>query len=576
MPDSGCRAIWNPSKTRVLAATGSLTLYDAVTGDILANVEKPHPPKPYPASCAWHPNGTFVASAGIDGFVRFWDGETLKPLGAFRPVSDKDLTPTDLIDRTNRLEKIAWSPDGKYLAIMGQARDDHSIVYVKLVEDPESPIIRLAGHTAAIQDIAWSPDSKTLATAGNEKLVRLFQVPEGEVETTFQGHTGWITGLAWNSDGTQLASATINQEIKIWDPKSATEIESLPGSAEETTALAWSHDDSTILCSDKKGGIKAWSLNAPRVSRVLFHREHGLRSISWSPDGSQLVCSGKGNTYVVDAATGKATIPDSFPKSWNQKSIPSTWSPDGRSITYQHNPHFVSLLNPKDGHTTRRFRTPLPEGRWAPVIALAWKPDSRQLVTCSYNSQINLWDIETGHRIKELEVGSQSNPGHLDISWSPDGNYILTSGKQDRINLWNGRTHDKLSSRIDGNSSDWHTGHAWHPDSSLFATGNYSNQINIWRPDPLTKVRSLQGHTSDVRTVSWHPKGKRLASGSGDHTIKIWDVDAGVTTITLRGHTNDVTEVAWSPNGQTLASSSLDGTIRLWDASKAYSPVINR
>ena len=100
---------------------------------------------------------------------------------------------------------------------MGQARDDHSTVYVKLVEDPESPIIRLTGHTAAIQNIAWSPDSKTLATAGNEKLVRLFQVPEGTVDTTLQGHTGWITGLAWNSDGTQLASATINQEIKIWD-----------------------------------------------------------------------------------------------------------------------------------------------------------------------------------------------------------------------------------------------------------------------------------------------------------------------------------------------------------------------
>jgi WD40 repeat protein len=67
--------------------------------------------------------------------------------------------------------------------------------------------------------------------------------------------------------------------------------------------------------------------------------------------------------------------------------------------------------------------------------------------------------------------------------------------------------------------------------------------------------------------VAFSPDGRLLASGSDDKTIKLWEVASGSLVRTLSGHTNDVRSVAFSPDGRLLASGSDDKTIKLWDIS---------
>ena len=56
-----------------------------------------------------------------------------------------------------------------------------------------------------------------------------------------------------------------------------------------------------------------------------------------------------------------------------------------------------------------------------------------------------------------------------------------------------------------------------------------------------------------------------IASGSSDRTVRLWDVVTGAEIRTLEGHTRGVDSVSFSPDGKTLASGSRDYTIRLWD-----------
>merc|ERR1712166_231022 len=58
--------------------------------------------------------------------------------------------------------------------------------------------------------------------------------------------------------------------------------------------------------------------------------------------------------------------------------------------------------------------------------------------------------------------------------------------------------------------------------------------------------------------------GQYVVSGSRDHTARIWDVKSGDCIKTLEGHTKDVRDVSFSPNNQYVVSGSDDETVRIW------------
>ena len=43
--------------------------------------------------------------------------------------------------------------------------------------------------------------------------------------------------------------------------------------------------------------------------------------------------------------------------------------------------------------------------------------------------------------------------------------------------------------------------------------------------EPRRELRTLKGHTGDIRSVAWSPDGSRIASGSGDNTVRIWGAE---------------------------------------------------
>jgi len=78
-------------------------------------------------------------------------------------------------------------------------------------------------------------------------------------------------------------------------------------------------------------------------------------------------------------------------------------------------------------------------------------------------------------------------------------------------------------------------------------------------------IRTLIGHTSNVRAIAITANDTQIISASGDNTVKIWDLETGQELYTLRGHTKPIKSVAVSPDSTQVISASADQTLRVWD-----------
>ena len=91
-------------------------------------------------------------------------------------------------------------------------------------------------------------------------------------------------------------------------------------------------------------------------------------------------------------------------------------------------------------------------------------------------------------------------------------------------------------------------------------TGEELDLLTIYTAGAL----SVSLRPAPVWSVSFSPDGQTLASGSWK-TTRLWDVGTGRLLRTLEGHTAEVRSVAFSLDGEVVESGSNDGTVRLWD-----------
>ena len=80
---------------------------------------------------------------------------------------------------------LAYSPDGKRLAVAGGRPAVSGTVLLYDGAAPDRPVGRLEGHADAVFAEASSPDSRRLATASLDKTVRVWDVAAGTAALTF-------------------------------------------------------------------------------------------------------------------------------------------------------------------------------------------------------------------------------------------------------------------------------------------------------------------------------------------------------------------------------------------------------
>lgn len=201
------------------------------------------------------------------------------------------------------------------------------------------------------------------------------------------------------------------------------------------------------------------------------------------------------------------------------------------------------------------------EGHTDQVLATAWSPDSKRVVSGSRDKTAQVWDALNGGHASVYRGHSNTVAA---LAWSPDGQFIA-SGSWDRtVQVWNAASASNLLV-YRGHTANLTTV-AWSPDSKYVVSGSDDKSAQVWEARSGALAQNYRGHTEAVTVAAWSPDGKYIASGSADKSVQVWEATTGKLLLSFRKHSGKITALTWSPDGKYIASGSVDKTVQVWEA----------
>jgi Tol biopolymer transport system component len=245
------------------------------------------------AGC-WSPDGANFAAAYGDGSVKIWDVDH---------HSDW-LTVEDL---AGKVGAIAWSPDGKLLAVACQGRkvQIHRASTGKLVKKFDVPgtakqeitalvftadstkLLAAGGDPSEKHDsgmvsswdvksgkqewcvsklcggalcMALSPDGKSVAVGARDGVVHVRDAGSGAARGTLEGHKEGVLGVSWSPDGARVASASLDHTVRVWDAAACRQRALLTGHLAPALGVTFSRDGRVIASSGLDRLVCVWHL----------------------------------------------------------------------------------------------------------------------------------------------------------------------------------------------------------------------------------------------------------------------------------------------------------------------------
>jgi WD40 repeat protein len=425
-----------------------------------------------------------------------------------------------------KLTEIAWSRDGRMIALIGHSHD------IPVIDLETGKVRELRGHSDAIYNAEFTRDNRLLLSAGDDGTARVWNVADGTA-IVLRGHDDDVYRARFSPDERTVATASLDGSVRVWpiDRSGARVL----AEGDEVLDMELEGDRAMVVT---KSGIARWNMaNGERES--LFVKQ-GLTTGVPSPDGEMLVVPGLNWTLELRRRNG----PQQVLRGHKDFITRIDWSRDGKAFYSASLDGTLRKWDPKTGTSTllvegdvpvRGFAVAADKRVFAQVgdTAIMLKPDGTAEALGSGAGWCGAW--AQFERVRDRLLMQRCDRGLL-----------LIDGKN-AINLPTDGYH---ASRL-----------AVSPDGERVAAAMGDRTVRVWDSQGRS-IAVLRGHSDLVMDVAFSPDGTQLASASYDKTIRIWELATGRHRV-LRGHARPVDRVAWRSTKE-LVTASYDGTLRVW------------
>ncbi|XP_072031419.1 77 kDa echinoderm microtubule-associated protein-like isoform X3 [Amphiura filiformis] len=423
-------------------------------------------------SIAVHPDKVTIATGQVAGHdkdegkphVRIWDSVTL-----------------------NTLHVIGLGNFDRAVCCVGFSKNDGGSRLVAVDDSNE--------HVLSVWD--WAKEKRLAFTKSSQDPVlaaEFHPTLSGQIITCGKGHI-----LFWAFDGSKLVKKSGIYE-KYDKPKFVLCI-----------GFATNGD---VISGDSNGNIYVWGKGGNKVTYAVTGAHEGpIFSLSVLSDGSMLSGGGKDRKVISWDSSYQATV---------QLELPEVTGPVRTLCQGKDDKFYVGTTRNAILHGDMNGDlTAIVQAHTDELWGLAVHPNQGFFMTCAYDKQVILWDMEQ-HRprwIKTMEDPCQSACFH------PNGSVVAIGMSTGRWVVLDAESQDLVYVHTDGNEQ--HDIIRYSPDGNSIAIASHDNYIYVYSVNEdgrkYSKVGKCSGHSSFVTHVDWSADSEFLQSNSGDYELLFWN-----------------------------------------------------